>query len=142
MKKTVGSRKNFVGSQKSAEYNECDDLDDLAQKLDQILERATNTGQRLEKLEHLRKMEAHAKPTSEKTKQKPNLSSVYGEMSPPSRPETTKFRAPKQQFAKSHDVTLDQIFEALQCLRDEVNELQENHTEMVSQINTIKKLIH
>ena len=73
--------------------------------------------------------------------EKQPLGAIFSERAPPSRPPTTTFKAPKQHFARSHDVTLDQIFEALQCLREEVDELAENHSEMVNQINTIKRLI-
>jgi hypothetical protein len=44
-------------------------------------------------------------------------------------------------MTKSKDVTLEQIFESLHALREEVAELASNHTQMVGQINAIKRLI-
>jgi hypothetical protein len=126
---------------KPQETGQSDDLQEIADKLDQILRRSTDTEERLEKLERLRAIEGQRQEI-EQAKKRPNPGSVFRPPEPRSRPETTLFQVPKRRATKSRDVTLDQIFESLQCLREEIAELSANHTEMVGQINAIKSLIH
>ncbi|OHT11774.1 hypothetical protein TRFO_18662 [Tritrichomonas foetus] len=120
------------------------DLRDIALKLDQIAQRANQTGAKLEKIEMMKQQQQQQKQVaieSEKTQQ--TAKDIFDNDSfRPSRPKRTEFRAKKQRVrTKSKDVTIDQIFEALTCLREEINMLNENHDEMVQQINTIKSLI-
>jgi hypothetical protein len=122
------------------ETGQSDDLQEIADKLDQILRRSADTEERLEKLERLRAIEARRQEIEQATK-KPNLGSVFVPREARSRPEPTPFQVPKCRATKSRGVTLDQIFESLQSLQEEMAELSANHTEMVSQINAIKSLI-
>lgn len=134
------TKKMTVTRKKAKQFDDYDDLKDISDKLDQIVQRSQTTEQKLEALERMKRLEAIRAPKNEST-EKAHLGLVFGQGPPPSRPPTSSFKVPKQHFARAHDVTLDQIFEALQCLREEVDTLAENHSEMVNQINTIKKLI-
>lgn len=123
-----------------SKVGEYDDLRDVADRLDQMITRTSQTEQRLEKIEKMRRSESDRK--SSDRRKRPTLASVQGLGERPSRPRTTRFKAPDQTYVRSRDITLDQVFESLQHLRDQVNELSENHTEMVNQMNVIKRLIH
>jgi methyl-accepting chemotaxis protein len=117
-----------------------DSFNDISDRLNEMLRRSRETGERLEKLERLRKPSDDRMPLDPS---RPNLGSVFPPATDSQRPPRTEFRVSRKRAGtRSHDVSIEQIFEALQALREEVAELSENHTEMVEKINTIKRLIH
>jgi hypothetical protein len=125
---------------KARNTRESDDLDEIAHHLNQIINQSTATEERLAKLEKLRTLEDKREKT-EQSRRKPSFGPIT-ESAPRFRPPSTEFHISKHRgYPKSKDVTLQQIFESLQALRDEIVELTENHTEMVGQINAIKRLI-
>jgi hypothetical protein len=117
-----------------------DGFNDISDRLNEMVKRSRETGERLEKLERLKSM------SDERTRSdiaRPNLGSVFPSSTDSQRPPPAEFHVDRRKReTRSRDVTLEQIFESIQALREEVAELSENHTEMVEQINTIKRLIH
>jgi hypothetical protein len=117
-------------------------LDDLTSQLNQMLSRSARTEERLAKLERLRILEGKRQGT-EQSGQTQNVAPGLSEPSARSRPPASDFRISRQKGrARAKNVTVEQIYESLQALRDEVYELTANHDQMVGQINVIKRLIH
>lgn len=139
----VAEEKNDSLEMRSQKVNQSyggNNLQDIAMKLDQITHKAAQTGERLQKIEQARQINERQNLQFEQTS---NMHSIFNNESlRPARPKETKFKAKNRKCqTRSRDVTLEQIFEALSCLRDEINMLNENHDEMVQQVNYIKTLI-
>jgi hypothetical protein len=130
-------------SQKSPSVgSENDPLTDISVRVNELVARSKQTGERLEKLERTRIMNEES-GVLHSARSKPNLGSVFPVSEQRNRPTVTEFHVPRNKSqTSSKDVTLHQIFDALQSLREEVADLSDNHTEMVDQITTIKRLIH
>jgi hypothetical protein len=117
-----------------------DSLKDISDLLSEMVRRSRETGERLEKLERLRSLAGDGAAVDNA---RPDLGSVLPSTTDTHRPPPTEFRVSRKGTqTRSRDVSLEQMFESIQALREEVAELSENHTEMVEQVNTIKRLIH
>ena len=118
------------------------ELRDIATMLETISNKANQTGARLEKLELLRQQQAQQQSPNDPNKEVTMKMVFDNDKYRPVRPQKTEFHAKKRHVhTKSRDVTIDQIFQALSCLKEEINILNENHDELVQQVNTIKSLI-
>lgn len=120
--------------------NESNDLQDIALKLDQIAKKAAQTGEKLERIEQMR--QRNQMSTNEFDQSNPYKLAFDNDSYRPARPPQTVYHSKKKRVkTQSRDVTLEQIFEALSCLKEEINMLNENHDELVQQVNVIKSLI-
>ena len=120
--------------------NDSTDFQDIALKLDDIAKRAAQTGQRLERIEQMRQQNL---ASNNELEQSNSYKFIFDNDSyRPARPQQTNYHVKRRRTkTQSRDVTLEQIFEALSCLREEINMLNENHDELVQQVNVIKSLI-
>jgi hypothetical protein len=117
------------------------DFEEISAQLNQMLARSTMTEERLAKLERLRALEG-ARDQNEQSRKRPSFGAMLGEKPARSRPPPSDFHVSRRKGApKSRDVTIDQIFESLQALRDEIADLTANHNDMIVQVNAIKRLI-
>ena len=120
--------------------NDSTDFQDIASKLDEIAKKAAQTGEKLERIEH---MKQQSQASDYELESSNSYKFIFDNDSyRPARPQQTNYHVKKRRVrTKSRDVTLEQIFEALSCLREEINMLNENHDELVQQVNVIKSLI-
>jgi hypothetical protein len=128
---------SFFGMTAAVSTRQTTNLDEISVQINQMLTQSTSTEERLAKLERLRALES-AKEKSEPTHRRPS----FGGTPARSRPPPSDFQVSRRKgVPTSKDVTVDQIFECLKALREEIADLTTNHDEMVGQINAIKRLI-